>query len=622
FSEQSKFQHWLQAMILRLMFSAACLILAIIIAPFIGVIMIILICYRKGIHFYLKVTQPHYVQLFEGLDAIWAVEEETSRSIINVLAFFEVEDLEEGKIYWIPSGILTNWGKKKTIVNRLATPPLPCEKLFYLRRQRFGYFYWEQQAKFEIEDYIRPMITIPPDYESFKYNSSQFPHRISEETLKNIVGELSNTKLPKDHEACWEILVGSQPMDKSLSSFSLDNFTNRLHYPVLFRIHHSLGDGIALMQLLVSVMTNNQTKSAGLHIEQSKIVNFQHKLKCLLRNRQLSSINQHQLALILVQKNSYKLPTSSDPNQKPEIFSKIIQTICALVLSPASLIHQVIMKATDRNVLHGPQLTGYKVIAWYRDQNGELFKQIKKVKNCFNIRFTEVLLTALSASLEKYFETHQVSYKDGIPGIVNIVIPARMEQPTSKFDLNNRFSVAMFQLPVSQAAENNNQGNEYNKFSLRNRLEAVCHNSEMLRNSIDYQVNYWLLKVVATYLTKSMLTAVARSSQSTLIVSNVMGPTKELNFAGSKLQDIFFWVPHRGTTGVGISVLSYKGHLQIGIMADRAVVHCKEDAQMIIDEMVAEMNKFDKVASFQSDRNARWFVNQIVTKSALAKSFN
>ena len=84
-------------MVLRSLFSAACLLLAVVLAPLVGVFVVLLMCYRQVVHLYLKITQPRYVQLFEGLDAIWAVDEEVSRSVINVLGFFEVDDLEEGK---------------------------------------------------------------------------------------------------------------------------------------------------------------------------------------------------------------------------------------------------------------------------------------------------------------------------------------------------------------------------------------------------------------------------------------------------------------------------------------------------------------------------------------------
>ena len=115
------------------------------------------------------------------------------------------------------------------------------------------------------------MLTIPTDYDATIYNGNGFPYIISEETLKNIIGELSNTTLPKDNTACWEILVGSQPIQKSatLPSENLykkeSNFPapaeRSLQYPVLFRIHHSLGDGVALMQLLISVLNDISSPS-------------------------------------------------------------------------------------------------------------------------------------------------------------------------------------------------------------------------------------------------------------------------------------------------------------------------------------------------------------------------
>lgn len=43
--------------------------------------------------------------------------------------------------------------------------------------------------------------------------------------------------------------------------------------------------------------------------------------------------------------------------------------------------------------------------------------------------------------------------------------------------------------------------------------------------------------------------------------------------------------------GVGISILSYAGRLQLGILADRALISCHEDAQDILDGIITSINE-------------------------------
>jgi hypothetical protein len=43
-----------------------------------------------------------------------------------------------------------------------------------------------------------------------------------------------------------------------------------------------------------------------------------------------------------------------------------------------------------------------------------------------------------------------------------------------------------------------------------------------------------------------------------------------LQFCGSTLRQTMFWVPASGNIGLGVSILSYAGGVQFGIVADTA----------------------------------------------------
>jgi hypothetical protein len=51
-------------------------------------------------------------------------------------------------------------------------------------------------------------------------------------------------------------------------------------------------------------------------------------------------------------------------------------------------------------------------------------------------------------------------------------------------------------------------------------------------------------------------------------MTNVPGPREPLFFAGSELAQLLFWVPQAGLVGIGVSILSYRGTVQIGVIAD------------------------------------------------------
>ena len=78
------------------------------------------------------------------------------------------------------------------------------------------------------------------------------------------------------------------------------------------------------------------------------------------------------------------------------------------------------------------------------------------------------------------------------------------------------------------------------------------------------------------------------SKKSTAVMTNVPGPATKLMFCGSTLEQTMFWVPASGDIGVGVSVLSYGGGVQFGLITDRALC---DDPQAIVDQFAPEFEK-------------------------------
>jgi len=60
----------------------------------------------------------------------------------------------------------------------------------------------------------------------------------------------------------------------------------------------------------------------------------------------------------------------------------------------------------------------------------------------------------------------------------------------------------------------------------------------------------------------------ALAANASVVVSNVRGPPQARYFAGQRIARELFWVPQSGAIGVGISLLSYAGQIDIGVMTD------------------------------------------------------
>ncbi len=70
------------------------------------------------------------------------------------------------------------------------------------------------------------------------------------------------------------------------------------------------------------------------------------------------------------------------------------------------------------------------------------------------------------------------------------------------------------------------------------------------------------------------------SKKTTAVMTNVPGQRDKLKLLGSTLEQSLFWVPQSGSVGLGISILSYGGGVQFGVISDAGLC---PDPQEICD---------------------------------------
>lgn len=74
----------------------------------------------------------------------------------------------------------------------------------------------------------------------------------------------------------------------------------------------------------------------------------------------------------------------------------------------------------------------------------------------------------------------------------------------------------------------------------------------------------------------------------TAVMTNVPGPQQSLYLAGKEIVELDFWVPQSGGVGMGVSILSYNGKIQFGLMTDKELV---PDPENIINRFGNEFEK-------------------------------
>src|SRR5208283_3148091 len=78
-------------------------------------------------------------------------------------------------------------------------------------------------------------------------------------------------------------------------------------------------------------------------------------------------------------------------------------------------------------------------------------------------------------------------------------------------------------------------------------------------------------------------------SKSTAVMTNVPGPTEPLAVASSTLKQSLFWVPQTGDIGMGVSIYSYAGTVQFGLITDAALT---PDPERVVSRFPEEFEKY------------------------------
>ena len=87
-------------------------------------------------------------------------------------------------------------------------------------------------------------------------------------------------------------------------------------------------------------------------------------------------------------------------------------------------------------------------------------------------------------------------------------------------------------------------------------------------------------------LQEQLLALLARNA--TAVMTNVPGPQQPLFLAGAGIASMMFWVPQSGDIGIGVSILSYDGAVQFGVVSDRQLC---PDPDLLIERFAPEFER-------------------------------
>ncbi|WP_366518907.1 wax ester/triacylglycerol synthase family O-acyltransferase [Acidovorax sp.] len=208
-----------------------------------------------------------------------------------------------------------------------------------------------------------------------------------------------------------------------------------------------------------------------------------------------------------------------------------------------------------------------KRVAWCPPIPLEEVKAIGKALNC---SINDVLLSCVAGAIGGYLRSQG---DDPTGQEIRAMIPVNLRPMEEAWKLGNHFGLVPLVLPIGMA-------NPIERvYEVRERMNALKGSTQPILAFAMLAVAGLMIKPAQD----ALLNLFGRKT--TAVMTNVPGPKEQLTMCGAKVTQCMFWVPQSGDIGLGVSILSYGGGVQFGVITD--TVLCPEP-QQIIDAFAPE----------------------------------
>ena len=419
------------------------------------------------------------------------------------------------------------------------------------------------------------------DDDRFDLNAHLLPHRLQgagdDAALQAFVAELAVTPLDPDRPLWQFHLVSNYQGTDALVA----------------RIHHCIADGIALVRVLLRLtdaapLSARQRADAEATEDESDEPGalFSHPWKPFL-----DPLTQGAVRAIAL--TGEAMTQAVRVSAEPTRLLDLAQRGQRMAVDAAQL---ALMSPDTPTPLKGVPGVA-KGIAW----NEPLpLTDVKVVGRAFGASVNDVLLSCVAGALRTYLigQGHDPTGCE-----LRAMVPVNLRPLDGPIGLGNRFGLVPLVLPVGIA----------NPVA---RLQETRRRMNALKGGYQAVLAYGLLEVIGRgprAFQEPILQYMARKA--TAVMTNVPGPAEPLSIAGTRLSRMMFWVPQSGDIGLGVSILSYAGGVQFGVIADRGLC---PDPQALIDAFGPQ---FENLMLLAASLPRDWRGGADIDADALAHTF-
>ena len=373
----------------------------------------------------------------------------------------------------------------------------------------------------------QPVWTDDPDFDLDRH-VVEAGARTGDAELADLVSDLLSRPLDMRHSP-WQFHLVELAAGESAAAGTV----------VVARLHHCIADGIALASVLLS-LTDDHPDVPPAEVSDAAPMARRDPRRPGLRTR----VSQGSADVAAVAGVDLLMPRSLTHALAAVRFGwRVLTTGLGLLFATRD----------PRTRLNG-RIGTRKGAAWTTTLDLDV---VKRVAAGLDATVNDVLLAVTAGALRRHLLAHGDRAHD-----LRIFVPVDLrprDEPVPA-SLGNRFGLVFIKLPVAEPDP-------------IARVRAVHTRMAAVKGSAQAVSTFAILAVVGALPSWGHRLAVRiLGAKSTAIVTNVPGPRAPVFLAGARLTRLVFWVPQAGSVGLGVSILSYAGHVSVGVAADRNLI--------------------------------------------------
>jgi WS/DGAT/MGAT family acyltransferase len=407
--------------------------------------------------------------------------------------------------------------------------------------------YWETDIHFEIGNHVRRV---------------GLPGAQGKEELEEFISNLVSTPMDPT-KPLWDIHLVEDYRGGSA---------------VIWRFHHCIADGIALIHVLLSATakapgaaTNTARPSARKAAHEDEEESRGNIFRQLFDPVSAAVSHVVKTGRDLVEEGVDIVLHPSETVGYARQGIGLVSSVAKQGLGFASETARLLLLADDPQTRFRGKLGVAKRVAWAEPLPLDEVKTIGKALGC---TVNDVLLSSVAGALRTYL----VEKGDPLDPKLEIraAVPVNLRSWEQAKNLGNAFGLVLLTLPIG--IENPLE-----------RLHKVHKRMGELKSSYQAILTFGLLEILGLGPKVAQASAIRMlSKKATATMTNVPGPQEPMYLEGCKIAEMMFWVPQSGSVGMGVSIQSYNNRVHFGLMTDQKLV---KDPEAIVSQFSREFEK-------------------------------